>query len=352
MSADLPTPTPAEQGFRMPAEWELHRATWFSWPHNRETWPGAIDEVSRIWARLAAELATGEEVHILVNSETPAETPWSFLDAARCPRERVFLHRVPTDDAWMRDHGPTFLVAGNSCERRHLMVDWKFNAWGGKYPPWAHDDAVPAAMADILGAPRYCPGIVLEGGSIEVNGAGMVLVTESCLLNENRNPQLTREALEDVLRATLGVEHVVWLGDGIVGDDTDGHVDDISRFCGARHVVTVVEDDAKDENYNALRANLSRLEKARDQNGHLLEIDILPMPPAQIFDGVRLPASYANFYIGNDVVLVPTFRSDRDIRALDTLSRLFTDRRVLGVDACEVVRGLGTFHCITQQQPA
>ncbi len=335
----------------MPAEWERHRATWLSWPHNRETWPGAVESMQRLWAGLARELAVGEEVHVLAGGEAQRRRAAELLDEEGCPRDRVFLHGVATDDAWMRDCGPTFVSRLGEGATEHLLIDWDYNAWGGKYPPWDGDDAVPARLGELLDLPVFRPGIVLEGGSIEVNGAGTLLTTESCLLHGKRNPHLDRGALEGVLAAALGVSHVVWLGDGIAGDDTDGHVDDLTRFCAARIIVTVIEDDAGDVNYRPLRENAKRLERARDQDGRAFDIATLPMPPALELDGQRLPASYANFYIANDIVVMPTFRSPRDDTAADILQGLFADRKVIGIDAVELIRGLGAFHCITQQQP-
>jgi agmatine deiminase len=254
---------------------------------------------------------------------------------------------VPTNDAWMRDHGPTFVTRPGAT----ALIDWDFNAWGGKYPPWEDDDRVPRHLAALLDLPLFRPGIVLEGGSIDVNGRGTLLTTESCLLNPNRNPQLDRAAIERILCAYLGVRHVVWLGDGIVGDDTDGHIDDLSRFVGPGKIVTVVEDDPADENYGLLRDNLQRLRAARDQDGRPFEIVTLPMPAAVYHEETRLPASYANFYVGNAAVLVPTFGCAADAQALTILQGLFPTRRIVAINAVDLVWGLGAFHCITQQQP-
>jgi len=259
----------------------------------------------------------------------------------------VRLHRIPTNEPWCRDHGPMFVVRGGEL----AVVDWDYNAWGGKYPPFDRDDAVPAAVATALGVRVFTPGVVMEGGSLDVNGRGALLTTESCLLNPNRNPQLDRAAIEGYLRDFLGVTTVIWLGDGIAGDDTDGHVDDLTRFVATDVVVTVVEDDPADENYRPLRDNLARLRAARDQDGRPLTVLALPMPRPVVHDGQRLPASYANFYVGNAVVLVPTFADPADARALAVLGRCFPGRRIVGIDSCDLVWGLGAFHCATQQQP-
>lgn len=342
--------SPSDLGYRMPAEWEPHRATWLSWPHNAESWPGKMEPVPAIWARLVGALIEGEEVCILVNDGASRRAAEAVLLAEGIDPGRVRFFEIPTNDAWMRDHGPTFVVRSDERDRVAL-IDWTYNSWGGKYPPWDDDDRVPSRLAERLQLPIFHPGIVLEGGSIEVNGAGTLMTTESCLLHPNRNPGWSRDRLERTLADHLGVRHFVWLGDGIAGDDTDGHIDDLTRFVSPTKVVTVVEDDAGDENYQPLVENLERLEQARDQEGRGFEILTLPMPPAVWFAGQRLPASYANFYIGNQAVVVPTFRSDRDERALTVLQECFPERRVVGIDAVDLVLGLGAFHCITQQQP-
>lgn len=346
-----PADTPSGLGYRMPAEWEPHSATWLSWPHNRESWPGKMEPVPAVWARLVGALVGGEDVHILVVDARMRRGAEELLAANGVALERVHWHEIPTNDAWMRDHGPTFVVR-DEPRRQLAMIDWTYNSWGGKYPPFDDDDRVPSRLAEILGMPVFHPGIVMEGGSIEVNGAGTLMTTESCLLNPNRNPHLDRDALERILADNLGVGHFIWLGDGVEGDDTDGHIDDLSRFVSPTTVVTVVEDDASDANYRPLRDNLQRLERACDQGGRALEILALPMPTPVSFDGQRLPASYANFYIANRAVIVPTYRCAADDRALQVLDAAFPDREVIGLDAVDLVLGLGAYHCITQQQPA
>jgi agmatine deiminase len=331
----------------MPAEWERHAATWLSWPHKEESWPGKLAAIPPIWVRMTSELSRGEEVCILVNDAAPAEEVRLLLAGGGVDLARVQLHDVPTDDAWMRDHGPTFVRRGAGL----ALIDWKYNAWGGKYPPWDRDDRVPERLAERLGLPRFSPGIVLEGGSIEVNGRGTLLTTEQCLLHPNRNPHLGRAEIEQILCDNLGVSNVLWLGDGIDGDDTDGHVDDLTRFVDPTTVVTVIEDDPRDVNHQRLGENRRRLEEMTDQDGQPLRVVTLPMPEPIFYEGTRLPASYANFYIGNEAVLVPAFGQRRDDTARAILSELFPGRRIVGIDAVDLVWGLGAFHCVTQQQP-
>jgi agmatine deiminase len=336
----------------MPAEWERHSATWLSWPHKEASWPGKLERIPPIFVEMVRALVAGEEVHILVNDSAPAEQVGGLLERAGIAARGVHLHEIPTDDAWVRDHGPTFITRSGAHGGELAVVDWKYNAWGGKYPPWELDDCVPRAIAERLGVRAFSPGIVMEGGSIDVDGRGTLLTTEACLLNPNRNPQLRRADIEQYLCDYLGVRSVLWLGDGIVGDDTDGHVDDLTRFVAPGVVVTVLEDDPADENHALLRDNLRRLETMHDAAGNSLRIVTLPMPEPVLYEGTRLPASYANFYIGNAVVLAPVFGGQRDATALATLRSLFPDRRVVGINAVDLVWGLGAFHCLTQQQPA
>ncbi len=331
----------------MPAEWEPHAATWLSWPHKEASWPGLFERIPPIWVAMTRALSAAEAVHILVNSAAAGSAVGRLLGEAGVSMSRVRLYEVPTDDAWMRDHGPTFITRGEEF----ALVDWMYNAWGGKYPPWANDDAVPAALADILAAARFTPGIVLEGGSIDVDGEGTLLTTEQCLLNPNRNPRCARRDLEQYLCDYLGVRRVLWLGEGIAGDDTDGHVDDLARFVAPATIVTVVEKDPTDPNYAPLQDNLRRLQAMRDARERPLRVVTLPMPSPVEYDGQRLPASYANFYIGNAVVLLPTFDCAGDDEACATLSALFPGRRIVPVPARDLVWGLGACHCVTQQQP-
>lgn len=343
--------TPASLGYRMPAEWEPHRATWLTWPHNLNSWPDAFDPIPAVWVELVAALHRHEQVHILVNDAESRQTAAEAIHARGISLGNVFFHRIPSNDAWMRDHGPTFVVRKNGSANELAAVDWRYNAWGGKYPPWDLDEQIAGKMSEMLGVPRFEPGIILEGGSIEVNGKGLLLTSESCLLNPNRNPHLSREAIETFLRDYLGVTKVLWLGDGIVGDDTDGHIDDLARFVDETTVVTVVEDDPADANYGVLQENLVRLRSMTDQEGRPLRIETLPMPAAVEREGHRMPASYANFYIANGAVLVPVFGDPNDEPALAKLRELFPGREIAPIYARDMVWGLGACHCVTQQQP-
>ncbi len=336
----------------MPAEWAPHRGTWLSWPHKEASWPGKFGPVPAIFARMVRHLADHEEVHINVAGPDMEQEVRRLLADEGAGAGNVCFHHNPTNDAWCRDHGPIFVQRDGEHGREEAVVDWKFNAWGDKYPPYDLDDVIPTRIAREYGLPVFHPGIVLEGGSIEVNGRGTLLTTEACLLNPNRNPTLDRDAIEGYLRAYLGVRHILWLGDGIVGDDTDGHVDDLTRFVDERTVVTVVEDDPADENYEPLQENLERLRGMRDQDGRPLRVVTLPMPRALFHEEQRLPASYANFYIANGLVLLPTYDPDRDEEARHTLQELFPTREVIGIDCTDLVWGLGAFHCVSQQWPA
>lgn len=337
--------TPRELGYGMPAEWHPHAATWLSWPRpDGISFPDRYSEVLPTLGEMVRVLAPHERVDINVrNEEVEAIARQTIGDVPN-----VFYHRIPSYEPWCRDHGPMFVKRN----RELAIVDWGYNAWGGKYPPYDDDDAVPQRVAELLGLPVYSPGIVIEGGSLDVNGAGSLLTTEACLLNPNRNPSLNKPQIEQYLRDYLGATNILWLGDGIVGDDTDGHIDDLTRFVAPNTVVTVIEQDPQDDNYWPLQENLKRLRALCDQHGQPLQIVELPMPGVVDYDGQRLPASYANFYIANDVVLLPTYRNKRaDAMAADTLQKLFADRHVVGIDSTNLIWGLGSFHCLTQQQP-
>ncbi len=344
-------PTPAELGYRMPAEWAPHQATWLSWPHKAESWPGIIERIWPVYAQFVAELARGETVHINVNDAAMAAQARAFLAAAGASGD-IRFHEFPTNDAWCRDHGAIFVVREGPQGRELAATDWEFNAWGDKYPPYDLDNQIPARMAAYLGVPRFAGGMVLEGGSIDVDGNGLLLTTEQCLLNPNRNPHLDRGAIEQRLRAMLGAQTILWLGEGIVGDDTDGHVDDLARFVAPGVVVAAVEEDPTDDNYHPLQDNLRRLRHMRDAAGRPLTVIPIPMPPPIIYQGQRLPASYANFYIANHAVIVPIFNHPNDRRVCEILQRCFPNRRIVGIDATEVVWGLGAWHCLSQQVPA
>lgn len=345
--------SPASLGYRMPAEWEPHVGTWFTWPRPEGiSFPDKYDSVPPVYAELIKQLLRVEEVHINVWNEEKELLVKELLRALDTPVDRIHFHHFPAYEPWCRDHGPIFLVREIDGQRERAIVDWDYNAWGGKYPPFDLDDQVPQHVARYRNLPLFSPGIVMEGGSIEVNGKGTLLTSTACLLNKNRNPHLTRQEIEDYLHDYLGVWNFLWLGEGIVGDDTDGHIDDISRFTDPHTIVTVIEEDAKDENYEILKENHERLQTFTDQEGRPFRIVTIPMPGIVQYEEQRLPASYANFYIANGIVLVPTYRSDNDQRALVTLQSLFADRKVIGIDSTELIWGLGSFHCISQQEPA
>lgn len=336
--------------YRLPAEWSQHQATWLSWPHNAETWPGCLPAVERMMASAVAALTEGEDVHINVLDGDHAEHVLALLGTS-CKAGRVYLHEVPTNDAWCRDHGAIFLNGNGISTQGQLALNFRFNAWGGKYPPFDLDDAVPRHMARLLNTPIREVDVVLEGGSIDSNGAGALLTTEQCLLHPNRNPGFDRAAIESMLCGALGVQQIIWLGDGIVGDDTDGHVDDITRFVATNRVLTMVEPNRNDPNHAPLAENLRRLRDVRLADGQPLELIELAMPKPLLHNGERLPASYANFYIGNRVVLLPVFDDPGDSIAIETLQQCFPTRKVVPLDSREVVIGLGAWHCLTQQVP-
>jgi len=343
--------TPKQAGYYFPAEFSRHSATWLSWPHKEASWPGKIAVIYPFYAQFIRELAKGEEVCINVADEAMKGVAMKHLEAAGVGTGmvRFFLH--PTNDAWCRDHGPAFLVNPAAVQKK-VIVDWNYNAWGNKYPPYDLDDVIPTLVGEALGLPVYHPGIIMEGGSVDFNGKGTLITSRCCLLNVNRNPGLNQEQIEGYLRDYYGVEQILWVKEGIVGDDTDGHIDDTVRFIDEDTVVTVIEEDKQDENYALLRENLADLAKMRLLNGKQLNIVELPMPEPVIYEDQRLPASYANFYIANESVIVPTFRCDRDEKALQILQDCFPARRVVGIDSTEIIWGLGSFHCLSQQEPA
>lgn len=341
---------PASLGYAMPAEWAPHEATWLSWPHNRDTWPTQLREVQDVWVEMIRALSSCEKVNLLVNDEPTGKQVRVLLQNAGANIGRVSFHRIPTVDVWIRDYGPTFITRPTQ-ENPLALNDWIFNGWGGKYESYECDESVARAIATLLNVPVFAHPVVLEGGSVEVNGRGTCLTTEQCLLNKNRNPRMSRLELEQFLKDNLGVAHLIWLAGGIAGDDTDGHIDDIARFVDPTTVVCVVEENFRDENYAALRENYERLQGATDQDGRKLSIIALPSPSPVYCEGSRLPASYANFYVANDVVLVPLFGDSKDREALGILKELFRGRNVLGLQCRAVVAGLGAIHCVTQQQP-
>lgn len=340
---------PNLKDFHFPAEWHPHTATWLSWPHKEASWPGKIGMIYPKYCEFIKVLTEGELVRINVGTEEIKAFAKQQLIAAGVDLNRVEFFDFATNDAWCRDHGPAFLI--NETTKQKIVIDWGYNAWGGKYPPFDLDDVIPTKIAERFGLPVYHPGIVMEGGSVDFNGNGTVLTTTACLLNKNRNPHLNQQQIEGYLQNYYGVEQVLWLGDGIVGDDTDGHIDDITRFVNEDTVATVVEEDKNDDNYHILQQNLATLKTMRLLNGKQLNIVELPMPDAVIYDDQRLPASYANFYIGDAAVVVPTYRSKNDDKALDILQQCFPDRKVVGIDSTDIIWGLGSFHCLSQQEP-
>jgi agmatine deiminase len=368
--------TPWSLGYRMPAEWEPHVATWLAWPHNATDWPGKFQPISWVYCEIVRHLSMAEEIHILVQDLGAQKRVRGQLARTGCRLDRVHFHLWPTDRVWTRDSGPIFIKriapepgpfepSSGEPASRLAITNWKFNAWA-KYSDWQHDDQIPARAAELLGLPVWTPSVpldgnpdqlhrvVLEGGSIDVDGAGTLITTEECLLSpiQQRNPGLSREDLERIFHDYLGIEQVLWMNRGIAGDDTHGHVDDITRFVAPETIVTVTEPNTGDENHLPLQDNLERLHTARDLQGKPYRIFEIPMPAPVVFQGQRLPASYANFYIANGRVLVPTFNDPNDRHALNTLAGLFPHRQVVGIHCGDLVWGLGTLHCMTQQQPA
>ena len=341
---------PGQLGYSMPAEWGPHRATWLSWPHNQETWPAQLERVRDAWVQMILALSPYEKVNLLVNDDRTEEDVAVRLKRAGAVVENIALIKIPTVDVWIRDYGPTFVIRDRQ-DAPLAINDWIFNGWGGKYKAYEHDDRVAQEIAGLLGVPVFAHSLVLEGGALEVNGAGMCLTTEQCLLNENRNPHLSRAEIEQFLKDSLGVSEIIWLGQGIAGDDTDGHIDDIARFVNATTVLCAVANDPEDANNAPLQDNFERLKGARGPNGSRLDIIMLPSPRPVIYQGARLPASYANFYIANEVVLVPTFDDPCDRQALGIIGEMFPTRKVIGIRCTDVVAGLGAIHCVTQQEP-
>jgi agmatine deiminase len=378
--------TPAELGYSFPPEWHPHTGTWFSWPRPEGiSFPGKYHTVPENLARIMAEIQSREQVHINVPNENYQRIAREQLKAHGCPTRNIFFHFIKTDESWCRDHGPAFVLRRRKMRTKMAtkvdaaIVDWGFNAWGGKYPPYGDDDAVPTRIAEELKLPVFYPtrdlfsdvrprtsvrgyekkntldggeNIVMEGGSVEFNGAGTILTTTDCLLNKNRNPNLSKEQIEQVLKGCYGQSHVIWLTGGIEGDDTDGHIDDLARFIGPTKLVIAVEDDPKDANYRVLRSARKQVEKLRDQDGRPFEIIEIPMPRPVMHDGQRLPATYVNFYFINGALLVPTYRDRKnDRRALEVLQNHLPKHKIIGIDCTELIWGLGAIHCLTQQQP-
>lgn len=343
--------TPKQQGFFFPAEWHKHRATWLSFPQSSDSWDYG-DRLERIYpSYMAFVKAISESEKVCINAKDEAHQAliWNLIEKYDIDKNQIEVLIHPNNDSWCRDHGPAFLINPETKER--MIVEWGYNAWGGKYPPYDDDDQIPVRIANYLNIPYVVPGIIMEGGSVEFNGKGTVLTSKSCLLNPNRNPHLSQAEIEEYLRNYYGVEQVLWVTEGIVGDDTDGHIDDTTRFVNEDTVLTVVEPDENDDNFHPLKQNLEDLKSMRLPNGKPLTIIELPMPDAVYDSGIRLPASYANFLITNGSIIVPTYRCDKDTVALEIIQKCFPNHKVVGIDATEIIWGLGSFHCLSQQEP-
>ena len=343
-----PRKTPASLGYSFPPEWHPHTATWFSWPRPEGiSFPDKYHTVPANLAAIIREIVPREQVHINVPNGNWEHIVRQQLKENRCPTTNVYFHHIKTNESWCRDHGPAFVIRNKGKKTDAAIVDWGFNAWGGKYPPYDDDDAVPTRIAKELDLPVFYPNIVMEGGAVDFNGKGTILTTESCLLNKNRNPKLSKKQIEQYLKDYYGQKHVLWLGEGIAGDDTDGHIDDLARFINPTTIVTAIEDDPKDENYQILQDNLKRLRSFKDFN-----IVTLPMPGRIEHDNQRLPATYVNFYFINGALLVPTYgNKSLDRRALNILQQHLPNHKVIGINCTELIWGLGAIHCLTQQQP-
>lgn len=342
--------TPKASGYYFPAEFAPHEATWLSWPHKEASWPGKIDAIYPNYSLFVTYLAQSEKVRINITGPAMQAAATAHLQKAGADLSQVEFFEHPTNDAWCRDHGPAFLVNPGAAIKK-VIVDWGYNAWGNKYPPYDLDDVIPTLIGKHFQIPVYHPGIVMEGGSVEFNGKGTLLTSTACLLNENRNPHLNQQQIEEYLYQYYGVEQVLWVEEGIVGDDTDGHIDDTVRFVNEDTVITVVEENVQDENHELLQANLKQLHRMRLLNGKQLNIVELPMPDAVIYEDQRLPASYANFYISNKHVIVPVFNCAKDEKALQIIAGCFPERQVVGIDSTDIIWGLGSFHCLSQQEP-
>lgn len=343
-------PTPKSLGYYFPAEFAPHQSTWLSWPHKEASWPGKIETIFPSYVAFIKTLVRFEEVNINVVDLAMQQKATAMLEAAGVDLSKVHFHLHPTNDAWCRDHGPAFLLNKLDPSKR-AVVDWNYNAWGNKYPPFDLDDVIPTLIGNKLGLPVFNPGIIMEGGSVDFNGAGTVITSTACLLNPNRNPHLNKSQIEQYLMDYYGQDQVLWVDEGIVGDDTDGHIDDTVRFINEDTVVTVIEENKQDDNYALLQHNLNQLKEMRLLNGKQLNIVELPMPDPVIWEDQMLPASYANFYIANQQVVVPTYRSDKDDKVLQIVQQCFPDREIVGIDSTNIIWGLGSFHCLSQQEP-
>lgn len=341
--------TPKKLGYYFPAEFAAHDATWLSWPHKEASWPGKINTIYPFYCTFIKYLAESEKVCINVNDIGMQQFALHHLQSVGADISKISFFIHPTNDAWCRDHGPAFLL--HHTEKKKAVIDWGYNAWGEKYPPYDLDDVIPTLIGSHYNIPVFYPNIVMEGGSVEFNGAGTLLTSTACLLNKNRNPHLSQSQIENYLIQFYGVEQVLWIDEGIVGDDTDGHIDDTVRFVNEDTVLSVVEHNTNDENYDLLQHNLKQLKTLRLLNGKQLNIVELPMPSPVVYNDQRLPASYANFYICNKFVIVPTFSCTNDDIALQIIQSCFSNRSVIGIDSTDIIWGLGSFHCLSQQEP-
>jgi len=349
MKSDIPGKTPEGSGYRMPAEWEKHEGIWLAWPHDPDTFPDRVEKVENIYVQIIRSMLESEQVHLLVKDDPMKIRVTRVFEQNNINCDKIHFLLFDYADVWIRDYGPIFVT--NEQKDSLAMVHCRFNAWGEKYEELIKDTAIPAMINRTMQLPCFDPQMVLEGGSIDVNGKGTLLTTEQCLLNRNRNPDLSKQEIEDKLKGYLGVTHIIWLRNGVDGDDTDGHIDDIARFVNPTTIVCAYEEDETDVNYPFLKENYELLLKAKDQDGNQLDIIKMPMPGFVGDDEGRLPASYTNFYIGNTVVLAPIFGHDNDQQALDILKCIFPGRTVIGILCNDLVYGLGAIHCITQQQP-
>jgi len=346
--SDSLTNTPLANGFRMPAEWESHEATWLSWPHNTTTWPNErLERVQASYLLMIEALIPNEKVHLLVRDQEEEDAVVHLLTVKQIEPKNFFTHKVRTVDVWIRDYGPTFLKKQNE----KAWCKFIFNAWGGKYEDLAQDTHVFEKHSSLIHHPKFKVDRILEGGSIDVNGQGSLLTTEQCLFHPDRNREFGPLEVEQFLKEHLGINHIVWLEEGIIGDDTDGHIDDVARFANPNTILAAYEENESDENHPILKKNWERLERSLDQNGNPWNLVKVPMPGPLIDDDIRLPASYVNFYIANGVVLVPTFEDPNDERALEIIGKHFPDRDIISIPSRELVYGLGSIHCITQQEP-
>ncbi len=341
---------PKQLGYSFPAEFEKHEATWLSWPHKEASWPGKIDKIFQPYCLFIKYLSQSEKVRININDEAMKAFAVKHLQKTKVNFQNIEFYFNRTNDAWCRDHGPAFLL--NKKGNKKAIVDWNYNAWGNKYSPYDLDDVIPTLIAKEFGLPVFYPNIIMEGGSVEFNGSGSLMTSTACLLNKNRNPHLSQKQIEQYLVNYYGVEQILWVDEGIVGDDTDGHIDDTVRFINEDTIIAVVEENKRDENYALLQSNLKQLKQMHLLNGKQLNIVELPMPDKIVYENQRLPASYANFYICNRYVIVPIFRSKKDAKALQIIQDCFKNHEVIGIDSTDIIWGLGSFHCLSQQEPA